>query len=56
MIDEDLLNIVIPGDLITAEEGYMKYFIQLNLVDTELIVLKTESTVLCWEQSKLPTN
>lgn len=24
MIDEDTLNLVVPGDLITSEEGFMK--------------------------------
>lgn len=24
MIDEDLLNLVVPGDLVTTEEGFMK--------------------------------
>lgn len=25
MIDEEAINLVIPGDLITPEEGFMKY-------------------------------
>ena len=25
MIDEEAINLVIPGDKITAEEGYMQY-------------------------------
>ncbi len=25
MIDEDTMNLVVPGDLITSEEGFMKY-------------------------------
>jgi hypothetical protein len=24
MIDEDTMNLVVPGDLITSEEGFMK--------------------------------
>lgn len=27
MIDEDSMNLVIPGDVITSEEGFMKYAI-----------------------------
>lgn len=28
MIDEDSLNLVVPGDLITSEEGFMKYLLR----------------------------
>ena len=36
MIDEDTLNLVVPGDLITSEEGFMKYGLSYS-VGTALI-------------------
>jgi hypothetical protein len=42
MIDEDSLNLVVPGDLITSEEGFMKYKLS-NQVDMALTRWATKS-------------
>lgn len=55
MIDEDTLNLVVPGDLITSEEGFMKYRLsnQAAMAPTRSAI---KSEHLLWVQSKSQTN
>jgi hypothetical protein len=55
MIDEDTMNLVVPGDLITTEEGFMKYPI-CHAADTAPTASTTISTPQCSGRSRSPTN
>ena len=55
MIDEDTMNLVMPGDLITSEEGFMKYLI-LYIVAMAHIESIIKYTHQCWAPSKSQIN
>jgi len=51
-LSHENLNIVLPGDLITAEEGYMKYFYCYLIVGMEPTRLIIRFILPLWGQSK----
>jgi hypothetical protein len=55
MIDEETLNLVVPGDLITSEEGFIKYPLP-HPADTAPTARTPKYTPLLSAQSKPPTS
>ena len=55
MIDDESLNLVIPGDTVTSQEGFMRYT-HHHPVATAPIVRMVESLLQSWAVCRSPTN